>query len=506
VQIISERVGKEKFVEQLTSVAQSRIFSKTMQRHDAINHIDNTNELCLDRLFCQQVRKLELQVVHALESGPEQFKAKEDSQKALAENAQLQSRLQELEAKVKLLNTENVELVDKNEQLGDQNAVLLATKAMGKTSVSGENGGNGEDGEESENDPNAVSNIIMGLRSDVKGKSAEVNDLKNELERVNKEQENDMEQSLQAQTRVSELESQIQILQSNQSSQVDNGADKEELSQLQETMKIKEASLSQLRKDHSLITVNLEQEKGRVEKLEQTLQQKLNEISASQQNFEKLTAEKTSEHSKANVCVALELEALKAQNVEINQMLVTERTEAAANQAKILEDLRIAQNSQKSENSSQNNDSALSDLQALNRTVTTELEQLKVHQNTLKTELETTLASTKTLKDQLESVEESKKPLFSEIDSLKKEIHQKSRETDLLKKDLEEKIESEKLNHKTELEKVETEKSRLSAENLKLEAEKVKLSESNKISATMILKQKPNWNNSKLNKTNCSNF
>merc|ERR1719491_2456184 len=127
---------------------------------------------------------------------------------------------------------------------------------------------------------------------------------------------------------------------------------------------------------------------------EQNLQQKLNEISASQQNSDELK----SEYSRVNACVALELESLKAQNVQINQMMITERTEAAANQAKILEDLRNAQNSrnsENSENSSQNNDSALSDRQALNRTLTTELGQLKADQNTLKTELETTLASTK---------------------------------------------------------------------------------------------------------------
>ena len=271
IQKINERVGKENFIDKLTSVSQARMFSKIMQKYDAINNITLVSDLLLDRLFCTQVRKLEIQIVSTLENGPNTNMSSEETEKLLKQISSQKSAIDDLKSRIEQLGLENDSLTNKNQLLEDETNILKATQVENVV----------EEKEESSS-PDQVSNLIMDLRSQIKSKEAEIFDLKSELERLSEEQENDLTASMQLQDRIRVLEEKLEnsgdgntevkieekiVEKIVEIEDPEKETRLEQIRNLEESLKFKEASISQIRQEMNTQTVQLEQEKAKYDKL-----------------------------------------------------------------------------------------------------------------------------------------------------------------------------------------------------------------------------------------------
>jgi len=270
IQKINERVGKENFIDKLTSVSQARMFSKIMQKYDAINNITLVSDLLLDRLFCTQVRKLEIQIVSTLENGPNANMSSEETENLIKQISSQKSEIDSLKLKIKELGIDNDNLTNKNQLLEDETNILKATQVENQVEE-----------KEEVSSPDQVSNLIMDLRSQIKSKEAEIFDLKSELERLSEEQENDITASMQLQDRIRSLEEQLQNAGENTEGKIvekfiekiveiedpEKQTRLDQIRNLEESLKFKEASISQIRQEMNTQTVQLEQEKAKYDKL-----------------------------------------------------------------------------------------------------------------------------------------------------------------------------------------------------------------------------------------------
>lgn len=178
---INNRIGQEKFLTKLTSVAQTKEFSSIINNHDALINLQQSEKLLLDRLFCTQVRKIELAVVARFENGRiEQRRRSKERDEKMEEV--LKNEIENLQNQLESLNKEITELTEKNEKLTEERE-NLAEQNSHLVLNSGENKINNENDieDDEKNDIADASNLVFQLKAEIKTKNQEISDLKSEL-------------------------------------------------------------------------------------------------------------------------------------------------------------------------------------------------------------------------------------------------------------------------------------------------------------------------------------